>query len=123
MTGIRRLLRVEALVVALLAAALAWRVGPPWGLFAVALVAPDLSLLGRLLDDRRAAIVYDAAHTYVGPALVGCLWFATRSDGAATVALAWTLHIGIDRALGFGLKDPGDIGMTHLGRTGRIHPR
>ena len=119
MTGIRRLLRAEAAAVALAAALLAWHLGPSWWLFALALLAPDLSLLARALDDRRAALIYNAAHTYLGPALVACLWLATRSDAAATVALAWTLHIAVDRALGFGLKDPADIRMTHLGRTGR----
>ena len=119
MNGIRRLLRAEAAVVALVAAVLAWRLGPPWWLFVLALAAPDLALAGHALGQRRAAILYNAAHTYLGPALVGGAWLATGSDALAAIALAWVLHIGIDRALGFGLKDPADIGMTHLGPTGR----
>ncbi|MFO1144708.1 MAG: DUF4260 family protein [Amaricoccus sp.] len=118
MNGIRRLLRAEAAAVALAAALIAWHLGPSWWLFAVALIAPDLSLFARVLDDRRAALIYNVAHTYLGPALVACFWLATRSDAAAAVALAWTLHIALDRALGFGLKDPADVRMTHLGRTG-----
>jgi hypothetical protein len=30
----------------------------------------------------------------------------------------WCAHIGFDRALGYGLKYPGDFKMTHLGRIG-----
>ena len=34
-------------------------------------------------------------------------------------ALAWLLHIGIDRALGHGLKYASGFHDTHLGRIGR----
>jgi hypothetical protein len=36
-----------------------------------------------------------------------------------TVALIWATHVGIDRALGYGLKYPSAFGDTHLGRIGR----
>ena len=37
----------------------------------------------------------------------------------STVGALWALHIGADRALGFGLKYPTGFGDTHLGRIGR----
>jgi hypothetical protein len=30
----------------------------------------------------------------------------------------WTAHIGVDRAVGYGLKYPSGFGDTHLSRTG-----
>ena len=36
----------------------------------------------------------------------------------AGVALIWFAHIGMDRALGFGLKYEFDFADTHLGRLG-----
>jgi hypothetical protein len=42
--------------------------------------------------------------------------------GAGTlgaVAALWALHIGVDRALGYGLKYPTAFADTHLGRVGR----
>ena len=43
--------------------------------------------------------------------------------GSATstlsIALIWMAHIGMDRALGYGLKYQKGFGFTHLGRIGR----
>lgn len=118
MRGIAFLLRAEAAVVALVAAGIAWVVAPAWWIFVLALIAPDLSLAGKLLGDRRGALVYNAAHTYLVPALIGLAWAATGSEALVTVALAWALHIAIDRALGFGLKDPDRPGVTDVGTIG-----
>jgi hypothetical protein len=38
---------------------------------------------------------------------------------ALAVGLIWAAHVGIDRALGFGLKYASAFGDTHLGRIGR----
>jgi hypothetical protein len=35
------------------------------------------------------------------------------------IALIWLAHIGLDRALGYGLKLTTAFGETHLGRIGR----
>ena len=37
-------------------------------------------------------------------------------DGALAVGLVWLAHIGIDRALGYGLKYPTHFEDTHLQR-------
>jgi hypothetical protein len=37
---------------------------------------------------------------------------------AGSIALIWLAHIGIDRALGYGLKYTTGFGFTHLGRIG-----
>jgi len=37
-----------------------------------------------------------------------------------SLAMIWLAHIGIDRALGYGLKYAGGFGFTHLGRIGRM---
>ena len=36
-----------------------------------------------------------------------------------SIAMIWLAHIGIDRALGFGLKYSAGFGFTHLGRIGK----
>jgi hypothetical protein len=43
------------------------------------------------------------------------------SRGIVSLALIWTAHIGMDRALGFGLKYPTAFGNTHLGIVGKSH--
>jgi hypothetical protein len=113
------LLRLEGAAVALVMAGLAWHLGPPWWLVLLVLIAPDLAFAGYLAGPRAGAALYNAAHTYVGPALAAGVWLAFGSPTVGAVAALWALHIGADRALGFGLKYPTAFGDTHLGRIGR----
>jgi hypothetical protein len=57
-------------------------------------------------------------HVTLGPLILGALGFLLPSFDLIAVALIWAVHIGIDRALGFGLKYRVGFGFTHLGRTG-----
>jgi hypothetical protein len=45
--------------------------------------------------------------------------FALASPLWLSIAMIWMAHIGIDRALGYGLKYSAGFGFTHLGRIGR----
>jgi hypothetical protein len=45
--------------------------------------------------------------------------FALASPLTLSIALIWLAHIGIDRALGFGLKYSAGFGFTHLGPVGQ----
>ena len=61
------LLRVEGAALAVAAVAGYAHFGPSWWLFAVLLLVPDLSVLGYLAGPRVGALVYNAAHTTLGP--------------------------------------------------------
>jgi hypothetical protein len=114
----RPLLRLEglaALVVAVWGYALA---GASWGLFAVLLFVPDVSFAGYLRGPRVGAAVYNAAHTYVGPALLALVAHLAGWALGFSIALIWTAHIGLDRLLGYGLKLPNGFHQTHLGPIG-----
>jgi Domain of unknown function (DUF4260) len=113
------LLRLEGLAVAVVTALLYARVGVSWWLFAGLWLAPDLSMLGYLAGTCRGARVYNAAHTYAVPAVLGAWGMLLHLPMAAAVALVWANHIGVDRALGFGLKYGEGFGWTHLGRVGK----
>ncbi len=65
------------------------------------------------------AITYNAAHTYVGPAVLVGLALWAGADGAVAIAVIWIAHIGVDRVLGFGLKLDRGFGYTHLGSIGK----
>ncbi len=116
---VRALLRLEGAAVALAGAAIAWTVGPAWWLTVLVLAMPDLSISSYAFGPRVGAAAYNALHSYVGPAVVAGV--GLLSDGAAAYAVAalWAIHIGFDRALGYGLKYPSRFGDTHLGRIGR----
>lgn len=46
--------------------------------------------------------------------------FALGSPLTLSIAMIWLAHIGIDRALGYGLKYQAGFGFTHLGRAGMV---
>jgi len=115
-TGTPRLiLRVEGMVVLAASIAAYAQIGAHWGIFAVFFLGPDLSMLAYLAGPRAGAIVYNAFHTYVAPAVVGgALLLADKRIWPLVVI--WTAHIGLDRMLGFGLKFSSGFRDTHLSR-------
>lgn len=112
--SVRTLLQIEGGVVA---AAAIWayaQSGASWWLFAALILAPDLGMVGYLRSPARGARIYNLAHTYVLPVTLAFLAVVV-TPAALPVALIWIAHIGIDRALGYGLKYPGGFRQTHLG--------
>jgi Domain of unknown function (DUF4260) len=83
------------------------------------LLAPDLSMVGYLGGPRLGAVTYNLVHNLaVAALLIGVGWFAALAPVALAGALVLA-HVGMDRALGYGLKLPSDFRDTHLGRIGR----
>jgi hypothetical protein len=115
----RLLLRLEGAALAIAAILLYGRAGASWGLFALLLLAPDLSFLGYLLGPRAGAIAYNAVHATLLPLALGLAGLVTASTLAEHLALIWLAHVGIDRALGYGLKYGASFQATHLGRIGK----
>lgn len=113
---IRATLQVEG---AALAAAALWLYADgdhSWWLFGLLILAPDLAMIGYVRGPRPGALCYNLAHSYLSAlALVGIgLW--TGTDWAIAAGLIWTTHIGLDRALGYGLKYTTGFNDSHLGR-------
>lgn len=117
--GVRTLLRLEGLALALACAVFYSYFEGSWWMFAILLLAPDLSFLGYLAGPRIGAAVYNAAHAAIVPMLLGVVGMVVPSALAMHLALIWSAHIGIDRALGYGLKYDGGFSFTHLGRIGK----
>src|SRR5205807_1649338 len=78
----------------------------PWWLLVAFALAPDLSLGGYLAGQRVGSAIYNAAHTYVPPVVLGAVGVITGRDLAVQLGLIWITHIGVDRACGYGLKYP-----------------
>jgi hypothetical protein len=115
-----RILRSEGLV--LLAAALAayfTGLEEPWWLVPLLLFAPDVVMAAYATSRRAGARLYNVAHSYPAPAVLGTAALVAGSPFWQGVALIWFAHIGMDRALGYGLKYETDFKDTHLGRIGR----
>lgn len=117
---VRLWLRLEGLMVLLVAAYLYARAGASWPVFALLFLVPDVSFAGYLAGPRVGAAIYNVAHSYVAPLLLAATLLIV--GGELTVVLIWSAHIGFDRALGYGLKYPSGFGDTHLARIGRPAP-
>lgn len=90
--------------------------GGNWWLFALLLLAPDLSAVGYLLNARIGAACYNVVHTDVLPASLLAVGYFTQHPLLITLALIWLAHLGLDRLVGFGLKYPTKFQDTHLQR-------
>lgn len=112
------LLRVEGLALCLAAIAGYAHLDGAWWLFFVLLLVPDLSMVGYLAGPAIGAAAYNAAHTTILPLCLAVLGIWGGSEIAAQIGAIWLVHIGIDRALGYGLKFRTGFTDTHLGRIG-----
>jgi hypothetical protein len=117
--GLRTLLRLEglALFAGMTLLYAVW--GGSWWVYALLFLVPDVSFAAYLAGPRTGAIIYNAAHSYMAPMALMTTGFATDSPLTLSIAMIWLAHIGIDRALGYGLKYSTGFGYTHLGRIGK----
>ena len=117
--GLRTLLRLEglALFAGMTLLYAVW--GGSWWVYALLFLVPDVSFAAYLAGPRTGAIIYNAAHSYMAPMALMTTGFATDSPLTLSIAMIWLAHIGIDRALGYGLKYSAGFGYTHLGRIGK----
>ncbi len=114
------LLRIEGLAAFAAAIATYQVLGGNWWLFAALILVPDLAFLGYARGGVFGARVYNLAHTYTLPAALAALAYITGALYLLPFAAIWVAHIGLDRALGYGLKYPGLDHQTHLGAMGKL---
>ena len=110
------LLRVEEFC--LLASAV-WLYGHlhySWVLFAVLFLAPDLFMLGFLVNARLGAAIYNLGHLLLLPLTLFAVGYGTGHSEVMAIAIIWFAHIAFDRALGYGMKYPTGFKDTHLQR-------
>jgi hypothetical protein len=117
--GLRTMLRLEGLALFLGMTLLYWVWDGSWWVYAALFLAPDLSFLAYFWGSRFGAMLYNAVHTYMVPMALMTVGFTTAEPLVLSIAMIWLAHIGIDRALGYGLKYSSGFGFTHLGRIGQ----
>ncbi|MBK4215763.1 DUF4260 domain-containing protein [Paracoccus caeni] len=113
--------RLEGALVFAAALPLAGVTQPGWPLWVwpLALLAPDLSMLGYIAGPRIGAVIYNAAHLYAAGLLLALIGLLAGMPALIAAGAIWLAHVGIDRALGYGLKASTSFQDTHLGRIGR----
>ncbi len=110
------LLRAEGLAVFAAATLLYFTSGGVWWVYTLLLFAPDLSFFGYAGGNKVGAVIYNVAHTYIMPILLGMVGVALKIELLQQLALIYLAHIGLDRSLGYGLKYASGFKHTHLGR-------
>jgi hypothetical protein len=98
--------------------------GLSWWLCAALVLVPDLSLAAygagpRLGPMVYGAMVYNALHSTIGPAVLAGLGLIAATTALLGIAAVRGAHIGFDRMVGYGLKYATGFGDTHLGCVGR----
>jgi hypothetical protein len=108
------LLRIEGSLLLAVSIVCYHEIHASWILFAVLLLAPDLSMAGYLANAKIGTTIYNAVHTLTGPLLLLAYALLTAHASLLPYGLIWTTHLGMDRMLGFGLKYPTQFKDTHL---------
>jgi hypothetical protein len=109
-------LHLEGFAVLVVALLLYARQPAGWGTFFATILAPDLCLLGYLVNEKVGARCYNVVHTYAAPMLLlTALLIAGRLE-LSWIALVWVAHIGVDRLFGYGLKYADGPARTHIQR-------
>jgi hypothetical protein len=116
---LKLLLRLEYAAL-LLAALVAYHLaGGNWWLFALLILAPDLSMLGYIAGPKAGAWCYNAVHSWIAPVALALAGLLAGSTLLLQLAIILATHIAADRMLGYGLKHETGFKDTHLGRIGR----
>lgn len=116
----KTLLRLEGLFVLIAATTAYFRLGASGWLFAGLFLVPDLCMLGYLAGRKVGAALYNVGHWYGLP--FACVAWGVFGPAplVLSIGLIWAAHIGIDRALGFGLKYSDGFRVSHLGQMGKV---
>jgi uncharacterized protein DUF4260 len=117
--GCRILLRLEGLTLFVGMTLLYAVWGGSWWVYLILFLVPDLSFAAYLSGPKFGAMIYNAMHSYMAPMTMMVAGFGLAAPLVLSIAIIWLAHIGLDRALGFGLKYSAGFGFTHLGRIGK----
>ncbi|MBL0061445.1 MAG: DUF4260 domain-containing protein [bacterium] len=90
--------------------------GYSWSQFALLFLAPDLLMLGYLINKRVGSVCYNLVHTYVVALWIVAMGVYAGNSFVLGLGVIVCAHIGFDRMIGFGLKYPTDFKDTHLQR-------
>lgn len=114
----KNLIKLEELLMFALALFLFSELDASWGLFALLFFAPDLSMLGYLVNPRLGAWTYNLIHHKGAGITLYALGSLFSTPWLIFAGLLLFAHSSFDRVFGYGLKHEDAFQNTHLGRIG-----
>lgn len=110
----KHILQAEGAAVLALSIYLYAQTGGSWWFFAALILVPDVAMIGYLFGLKLGAICYNIAHNYALPTLLAAISIFTNDHLMTHIAIIWFAHIGMDRAVGYGLKYETGFKDNHL---------
>jgi hypothetical protein len=117
--AVRTWLRLEGLAAFAFGLILFGASGGNWLLAIPLLLLPDLSAAGYLVGSRIGTFTYNLVHNWTLGLVALAAGLTLASPILQVIAAILIAHVGMDRAVGYGLKLPSSFQDTHLGRMGR----
>ena len=116
MNIVRTILRLEAAAVFLFSLYFYQAVHGNWLLFILLLFIPDVSMVGYLKDTKLWSITYNLIHNFTLALVLVGVGLIAQNTLVTSIGIILAAHVGMDRAMGFGLKYPTAFKDTHLQR-------
>jgi hypothetical protein len=91
-----------------------WWIGVSWWWLVVFILAPDITILGYLINPKVGAYGYNLIHTYSLAIVLGLIGLILGHISIEVAGVILGCHIGMDRSFGFGLKYIDNFKHTHL---------
>jgi hypothetical protein len=115
----KNILKLEELAMLALGVYLFSLLDYSWWLFAAFFLAPDIGMLGYLVNTKTGAITYNIFH-HKGVAIVFYLsGILLNMPVCMFIGIVMFAHSSFDRVLGYGLKYSDNFKNTHLGAIGK----
>lgn len=115
MNYMKQVLRLEEFMMLLGGMYLFSRLGYSWWLFILLLLAPDIGMIGYVINPRVGAVTYNLLHSKSTALIVWAIGIITTSSVLQLIGIILFCHACMDRVVGYGLKYSDSFWHTHLG--------
>ena len=112
----RNILKLEETAMLVLSIVLFNQLHFAWWWYLVLFFAPDISMLGYLVNTKMGAYSYNFFHHKAVAIAVGLLGFYLQNEIYMLTGIILFGHSSFDRILGYGLKYTDSFKNTHLGK-------
>lgn len=115
----KTLLRLEELAMFAASILLFRTLNMEWWWYAAFFLAPDLGMVGYLINTKIGAAMYNLTHHKGIAVVLMAIGFLEADQTLAFIGLIMFGHASFDRMIGYGLKYSDDFKHTHLGWVGK----